>query len=265
MVPNPNANDESEAAATLPQVSLRNSNLTRSGDLVSNGNLVIERGLHQEIGWERNTGHSGMAVLVYADNVENPILEAMTQSSTRFAGPALLDAPSGLLRAAGPGFSAKGVQASVEHSLPCGGRVRLSYANGAAVVMSALTPTSPAPAAFTQILAAARPHRAQSYTISLSGTLDGTRTRWRASYRWQADDTVTEVAPYQLDAAEPYLSLHLRQPIHVTRDGAGGVEALLDVRNLLAEGYQPYFLSDGSLLIFAQSQRALRGGLAFTF
>jgi hypothetical protein len=265
MVPNPNANDESEAAATLPQVSLRNSNLTRSGNLVSNGNLVIERGLHQEIGWERNTGHSGMAVLVYADNVENPILEAMTQSSTRFAGPALLDAPSGLLRAAGPGFSAKGVQASVEHSLPCGGRVRLSYANGAAVVMSALTPTSPAPAAFTQILAAARPHRAQSYTISLSGTLDGTRTRWRASYRWQADDTVTEVAPYQLDAAEPYLSLHLRQPIHVTRDGAGGVEALLDVRNLLAEGYQPYFLSDGSLLIVAQSQRALRGGLAFTF
>jgi hypothetical protein len=266
MVPNPDANDESEAAATLPQLSVRNSNPARNGNLVPNGDLVVERGLHQEIGWQRTTDHSSMAVLVYADNVENPILEAMTGSapgySTHFATPgALLDAPSGLLRAAGPGFSAKGVQASVEHSLPCGSRVRLSYANGAAIVMSAQS----APAAFTQILAAARPHHAQSYTISLSGTLDGTRTRWRASYRWQADDTVTEVAPYQLDAAEPYLSLHLRQPIHVTRDGAGGVEALLDVRNLLAEGYQPYFLSDGSLLIFAQSQRALRGGLAFTF
>jgi hypothetical protein len=129
----------------------------------------------------------------------------------------------------------------------------------------ALTSSLSGPAAFTQILAAAHPRHAQSYTISLSGTLDGTRTRWRASYRWQADDTATEVAPYQLDAAEPYLSFHLRQPIHVTRDGAGGVEALLDVRNLLAEGYSPYFLSDGSVLIFAQSQRALRGGLAFTF
>ena len=37
------------------------------------------------------------------------------------------------------------------------------------------------------------------------------------------------------------------------------------MRNLLAEGYQPYLLSDGSVLIFAQDQRAIRAGLAFTF
>ena len=43
------------------------------------------------------------------------------------------------------------------------------------------------------------------------------------------------------------------------------LEALLDVRNLLAEGYQPYILSDGTLLLFAQDQRSLRLGLAFTF
>jgi hypothetical protein len=51
----------------------------------------------------------------------------------------------------------------------------------------------------------------------------------------------------------------------VTRDGSGGLEALLDVRNLLAEGYRPYLLSDGSLLLFATDQRSLRAGLAFTF
>jgi hypothetical protein len=43
------------------------------------------------------------------------------------------------------------------------------------------------------------------------------------------------------------------------------LEALLDVRNLLAEGYRPYLLSDGSLLLFADDQRSLRAGLAFTF
>jgi hypothetical protein len=37
------------------------------------------------------------------------------------------------------------------------------------------------------------------------------------------------------------------------------------VRNLLAEGYHPYLLSDGSLLIFSQEQRGIRGGVAFTF
>jgi hypothetical protein len=37
------------------------------------------------------------------------------------------------------------------------------------------------------------------------------------------------------------------------------------VRNLLAEGYHPYLLGDGSILIFAQDQRSLRAGLAFSF
>jgi hypothetical protein len=49
------------------------------------------------------------------------------------------------------------------------------------------------------------------------------------------------------------------------RDGTGGIEAVLDLRNLLAQGYRPYVLSDGSLLIFAQQQRSFGAGLAFTF
>jgi Carboxypeptidase regulatory-like domain len=254
MVQHPDANDETEAAATLPRVSGRD------------GSLVLERGLHQEIGWERSKGGSDMSVLVYSDSVRNPALEAMSRpeaqsSAPALAEPALVDSSSGLIRAAGPAFTAKGVEAAVEHDLPGASRVRVSYENGSALVMPAL----PGPVAFAQVLAAAHARRTQSYSISLSGTLEGTHTRWRASYRWQAEDTVTEVAPFDLDAADPYLSVHFRQPIHISRDSSGGVEALLDVRNLLAEGYRPYVLSDGSLLIFAQGQRALRGGLAFTF
>ena len=255
MVQDPEANDETEAAASLPQLSVRN------------GDLVIERGLHQEIGWERRTDGSGMTVLVYSDRVNDPILEAMSRfaggnsAQAPIAAAALLDTASGLLRAAGPGFSTTGMEATLERTIHGSSNLRLSYANGGALVMPAL----PGPAAFNQILAAARPRRAQAYSISLSGVVDGTGTRWRASYRWQSDDTVSEVAPYSLDAAEPFLSIHVRQPIHLTRDGSGGLEALLDVRNLLAEGYRPYILSDGSLLIFAQNQRGIRGGLAFTF
>jgi hypothetical protein len=166
-----------------------------------------------------------------------------------------------LLHAAGPDFSATGMQASIERRLPGGNLVRLSYANGDALVMPAL----PRPAGLAEVLAAVRSRHAQTYAISLSGTLDGTGTRWRASYRWQPEDTVTEVAPYALDAAAPYLNMHVRQPIHTSRDGSAGIEALLDVQNLLAEGYRPFLLSDGSLLVFAQDQRGIRGGLAFTF
>jgi hypothetical protein len=254
MVEDP-ASDESEASGYMPRFAERN------------GNLVVERGMHQEIGWQRGTDTTRMAVMFYSDTVSDPVLEAMTRFAAGDTGPspvaaaALLDTSSGMLRAAGPAFSTTGVEAAVERQLPRGNRIRLSYANGGALVMPAL----PMPVNFSQVLAAARPRRTQAYSISLSGTLEGTGTRWRASYRWQADDTVTAVAAFDQNAALPYLNVHLRQPIHLTRDGSCGLEALLEVRNLLAEGYRPYVLSDGSLLIFAQQQRGIRGGLAFTF
>jgi hypothetical protein len=151
--------------------------------------------------------------------------------------------------------------ASFEHRLPGGNHARLSYANGDALVLSATA----LPATLAQVLAGLHPRRAQVYALALSGTLDGTGTRWRASYRWQPEDTITQVAPFALDAAEPWLNLHLRQPIHLRRSGSRSFEAMLDLRNLIAQGYRPYLLSDGSLVIFAQDQRSFRAGLAFNF
>jgi len=76
---------------------------------------------------------------------------------------------------------------------------------------------------------------------------------------------LTPVAPFAEQAADPYLNFHFRQPIHIRRDGASGLEAVVNLRNLLAQGYRPYVLSDGSLLMFAQDQRGFSGGLAFSF
>jgi hypothetical protein len=244
--------DESQTAVWLPAMAMRN------------GGLAIEHGFHQEIGWERETDTSGMAIAIYSDRIDNPVLEAMghfARGDSPAAAGMLFDSASNLLRAAGPAFSAAGVEASVEHRLTGDNRIRVSYASGGALVMPALPQSTP----LTEVLAMARPRHAQTFAISLSGTLDGTRTRWRACYRWQPDDTVTQVAPFAQDAAGPFLNIRLSQPIHITRDGSGGLQALLDVRNLLAQGYRPYLLSDGSLLLFATDQRSLRAGLAFTF
>jgi hypothetical protein len=249
MVPD-QAGGTSEAAVWLPALAERN------------GALTIAHGLHQEIGWERQTDASGVFVLLYSDHIDNPVLEAQGHFAPGDAPAAVLfDRASNLMRAAGPAYATTGVQASLQHRLPGGSRVRFSYASGDALVMPALPQTS----ALTDVLAAAHSRRAQTFAISLSGTLDGTGTRWRASYTWQPDDAVTAVAPFALGMAEPFLNLHFRQPIRITRDGAEGLEALIDMRNLLAEGYQPYILSDGSLILFAQEQRSFRAGLAFTF
>jgi hypothetical protein len=237
--------NESQAGFYLPLISMRD------------GQLALERGLHQEIGWERRTDASGVSFLVYSDDVQNPVIEASGRGAASSA--VLSDPMSGLMRGAGQNYASAGVMAAVEHRMTGGNRIRVSYANGDALVMPALVH----PTALSQLFSAARPRHAQMYSISLSGTLEGTGTRWRASYRWQPADTVTPIAPYSIGAIEPYLNLHLRQPVSTHREGLN-VEALLDVNNLLAEGYRPY-LVNGGMVVFAQDQRSVGAGVAFTF
>jgi hypothetical protein len=251
--------DETNAQAWLPAVSM------------NDGQLALEHGMHQEIGWERRTGDSGMAVLVYADKIDNPVMEAMAGPAAGNAiaasqpGAVLYDAGSGLVRAAGSGYSSAGMLATVEHKLPRGNQIRVSYANGDALVLAGSPQSAGQAMGLAQLLASARARHAQTYTISLSGTLAGSGTRWRATYRWQPETAVTSVAAFAQNAADPYVNVQLRQPIHFRRDASGGFEALVNLRNLLAQGYRPYLLSDGSLLVFAEDQRSFSGGLAFTF
>jgi hypothetical protein len=237
--------NESQPGFYLPQISLRN------------GQLALQHGLHQEIGWERRTDASDVSFLIYAENIQNPVIEASGRGEGSNA--MLSDPLSGLMRGAGQNYGSAGVMAAVEHRMAGGNRIRLSYADGDALVMPALVhPTS-----VSQLFNAARPRHAQMYAISLSGTLEGTGTRWRASYRWQPADTVTPIAPYSVGAIEPYLNLHLRQPVSTHHEGLN-IEALLDLNNMLAEGYRPY-LVNGSMVVFAQDQRSVGAGVAFTF
>jgi hypothetical protein len=255
-VPGQPGGADSEAATWLPAVAVRQ------------GRLTLSHGLHQEIGWQRQTDRTRVSVLMFSDTMNNPVLQAWGRGAALEGGTGstglLYDPASGLIHVAGPGYSTTGMMASMDTQLPGGGQLRVSYMNGGAL----LAPAGGA-VQMAQVLAAVRPKRTQAYSISLSGTIEGTGTRWRASYRWQPDETLTPVAAYSEDAAGPYLNLHVRQAIHTghdgRRDGQTGFEALIDLRNLLAQGYQPYVLSDGSVVVLAQDQRGVSGGLAFTF
>ena len=244
----PTFRDDSRAQAWLPAMSVRE------------GELVLQRGMHHELSWRRTTDQLGMSVVVFSDTMRDPMVEA-SGNATAAMGLALFDRTGNLMRASAPGFSSQGVGATLERRLPHGGQLKLNYASGRALTMPAVGH----PVSMSQALAAAHPHRAEAYSISLSGTLDGTGTKWRASYRWQPENTVTEVAPYAMEAISPYLNLRLRQTLRSNRDGSSGIEAMLDVQNLLAQGYCPYLMKDGSMLMFAAQQRGIRGGLAFTF
>jgi hypothetical protein len=65
--------------------------------------------------------------------------------------------------------------------------------------------------------------------------------------------------------ADPFLDIFLRQPVPCLGSLPGHMDVVLEVRNLLAQGYVPVFGQDGRTVYLVQSARAVRGGLAFNF
>jgi hypothetical protein len=87
----------------------------------------------------------------------------------------------------------------------------------------------------------------------------------RASYRWQPERLVTAVDPYREFSDQAYLSFYVRQPIHCGGLLPAGLDATIDVTNLLEQGYRPFLSSDGHMLFLAQAPRTIQAGLAFSF
>jgi len=69
-------------------------------------------------------------------------------------------------------------------------------------------------------------------------------------------------SPGQGDA---FLNLFVRQPIPTMGFLPAHMEALIDLRNLLAQGYVPVMGQDGQTVYFVQSARSVRGGVTITF
>ena len=65
--------------------------------------------------------------------------------------------------------------------------------------------------------------------------------------------------------ADPFLNLFIRQPLLSAGFLPAQMEALVDIRNLLAQGYIPVIGQDGHTLYLVQSARSIRGGVAFNF
>jgi hypothetical protein len=76
---------------------------------------------------------------------------------------------------------------------------------------------------------------------------------------------VTAVDPYGSLSGQGYLSFYVRQAVRWGDRLPQGLEATIDVTNLLAEGYQPFLSADGRTLFLASSTRSVKGGLSFTF
>jgi hypothetical protein len=246
-----NASELDQSASVMPS-------LTEVG-----GALRIERGLHQKLQVERDGDRTRYQISIYRDRIENTVVNGggALSASDLNSGYVVYDPVTELLNVAGASYTTKGVVGGLKARLRGETWLSLDFADGDALAM----PEFASAASLTGGLTTMKPRHTQMYSVGLSGRVGETGTHWRAAYRWQPEDTVTAVAPYDFASPDAYLSIILRQPLHCWHLLPNGMEALVDVRNLLAQGYRPFLTTDGSTLYFAQAERSVRGGVSFTF
>ena len=221
---------------------------------------AIEKAYHQEVSLSHREGKTGMEVAVYSDRLADPALTGVGETSAVNAD-ILPDVYSGTFTYQGRDFDARGVRLVLQRKLTSDVTATVDFSYGGVLELDrdALS------------LHAARDHsvtRNQAALLAkVSGTAPGTKTRWIASYGWTGDRALTPVDMFNASAgqADPFLDLFFRQPLPGTASLPGHMDIVVEIRNLLAQGYVPVFGEDGRTLYLVQSARTVRGGLTFNF
>jgi hypothetical protein len=220
---------------------------------------AIEKAHHQEVSISHRIGKNSMQVAFYEDGIADPVLTGIGEVSAD-SGEVLPDIYSGTFSYQGTDFTTRGLRVVLQRKLLSDLTATLDYAYGGTLDLS--RPDVQLQDARAWIHA----ERRQAIAAKFSGTVPRSKTRWSASYRYSANRTLTPVDLFNTSAgqADPYLNLCIRQPIPAHMF-AGHMELIMDIRNLLAQGYVPVMGQDGHTLYLVQSARSARGGVAFNF
>ncbi|WP_187290158.1 carboxypeptidase-like regulatory domain-containing protein [Terriglobus saanensis] len=227
-----------------------------------NGHLRTQRGEHQTLGLSGRAGRSVMEIAIYRDKIDAaPIAGTGVLTSTEIAaGGVVADPTTQSFRALSGEYESSGYRVLLKEELTKAISLTGQYETGSALIADGSTDAS-----VQGVLGSLRAMKTYAATVSLNGRLLRTGTRFRAAYRWQPESTLTAVDAYHSYGDAAYFGLHLRQPLHINGMLPHGFEAVVDVTNLLAQGYRPFVSSDGRTLYFAQAPKVLQAGLSFTF
>ncbi len=227
---------------------------------LTNGMPDVERAMHQELAISRRMGKTSVQVAAFTDRVRNLVLTG-AGDPTSYSEDVLPDVYSGTFSYALNGaLSTTGMRLVIERKISDDLSATFDYSNGGAVTADALT-------TWQNLSQALGQSRQQSVATKVSGYVPASGTRWIASYKWTSGNTLSIVDAFNASPgqADPYLSIFIRQPLPGSSLIPGKMDALLDLRNLMAQGYLPVGGQDGRNVYMVQSARSMRGGLAFTF
>jgi hypothetical protein len=223
---------------------------------------VMERSRHQELSVARRVGaNTTIEVAGYMDRVSDLGLVGLGDFDIADSvfGDVLPDAYASTFTYDGGTLETNGVRVVVQRKLvPELLTATVDYGFGGALDFLAGH-------ALADVRSDLACRRRSEITWKFEGRAPRAGTRWQASYRWSSGPAVTPVDMFNASPgqADPYFSLFIRQPL--PGPFAGKLEAIIDMKNLLAQGYVPVVAGDGHTVYLVQTARAVRGGLAFTF
>jgi len=266
--PSPNMVVEYQYATSLPSTRAEKgydsapADLSEADPRVSMNNFAtrLERAHHQEVSVSRRIGKNNLQLAVFSDRVANTALTG-TGEVTAAGGFLLPDVYSGTFSYAGDSLDTHGLRAVLERKFFSDLTATLDYAYGGALDLS--KPDVEIQDARQWITT----QRRHALAAKLSGTLPGSHTRWIASYRWMNGPALTPVDMFNSSPgqSDPYFNLFIRQPIPTLGFLPAHMEAMVDLRNLLAQGYVPVMGQDGQTVYLVQAARSVRGGVTITF
>ncbi len=233
---------------------------------MSAGKLTTESGTHQAIAVSRKAGKGLLQATLYHDGIDRSTISGIGAMSAAGVLPAggsgavVVDTATDSFRLLGAGYSKSGVSVMLTEPLTSTLWAALEYASGAGLAADDTRGIE-----LPQLPTHLRATSGEALTAALKGHVVRTGTRLRASYRWQSRQLVTAVDPYGAFSDQGYLSFYVRQAVRWGDKLPSGIEATVDVTNLLAEGYHPFLSADGRTLYLAQAPRTLQAGLSFTF
>ncbi len=227
---------------------------------LANFTTKLESAHHQEINVSRRIGKTNLQLAVFDDHVNNTALLG-TGEVNAAGGELLPDVYSGTFTYAGNNLDTNGLRVVLERRLFSDLTATLDYAYGGVLDLSK------SDVEIQDSRQWITTQRRQAVAAKFRGTIPRTHTQWTASYRWINGPALTPVdmfnaSPGQTDA---FLNLFIRQPIPTMGFLPAHMDALIDLRNLLAQGYVPVVAQDGQTVYFVQAARSVRGGVSINF
>lgn len=236
--------------------------LSESGPRVSltGSEATIERARHNEISISHRKGKNTVQAAYYRDRIVNPVITGVGADFSELTD-ILPDIYGSTFNYNGGELETAGMRLVYQRKITDKITATLDYARGGVLALPE------GEIGWNDVRSSAQTQQRDAIAAKLSGEVPGCHTRWITSYRWTSGDALTPVDLFNVSAGQtdPFLNVFLRQPLPKGRFFPAGLEALVDVRNLLAQGYRPVIGKDGQTVYLVQTARSIRGGLAFTF